>query len=180
MAIISKKMMKNILAGVTAFNANFTPTILPNGKEGFMYDEISCEDSMEAMSRIYDTKTLTSLKDVQILANYLELLLRGDADDVCEATLIMMHHRNVFLDLMKQGREICDKAKDKSKGKYADVWETFGVNFSIFKNAITMLMKGKFSINTHSLRVVGNAGNHICYAVTDKNNDVSILLMVTA
>lgn len=69
---------------------------------------------------------------------------------------------------------------DKSKGKCADVWGTFGVNFSIFKNAITMLMKGKFSINTHSLRVVGNAGDHICYAVTDKNNDVGILLMVTA
>lgn len=179
---MTKKTMKNILAGVTAYNANFTTTILPNGKEGFMFDNISYEEIMEAMDRIYDTKTLTSLKDVHIFANSLELLLRaGDAESVCEITLSMMHHRNGFLDLMKQGKEICDKAKNKSKGKCANVWETFGVNYTIFKNAITILMKSKFNINTHTLRVVGNAGDHICYTVTDKNNDdACFLLMVTA
>lgn len=178
---MTKKTMKNILAGVTAYNENFTTTILPNGKEGFMFDNISYEEIMEAMNRIYDTKTLTSLKDVQIFANSLELLLRGDADKVCEVTLSMMLHRNGFLDLMKQGKEICEKAKNKSKGKCANVWETFGVNFAIFKNAINILMKSKFNINTNGLRVVGHDGHHICYAVTDKkNDDACILLMVTA
>lgn len=169
---------KSSNTAATSYNANFTKVMLPNGKEAIDTGLSSMEVEIE-MQRLNDAKSLSSLRDVHVFAIFMEMMLKETPENLTEYIKQLMEKKHRVLTLMKQGEELCRKAS-KEATAYAYVWETFGVNFTLFKNAVSMLSANKYKPHRHNLRVLGSNGTHICYAIEDIKKNVACIQMITA
>lgn len=169
---------KSSIPAATAYNYTFTKVMLPNGKEAFDTGLSPMEIEIE-MQRLNDAKSLSSLRDVHVFATFMEMMLKETPENLTEYIKQLMEKKHRVLTLMKQGEELCRKAS-KEATAYADVWESFGVNFTLFKNAVSMLSANKYKPHRHNLRVLGSNGTHICYAIEDIKKNVACILMITA
>lgn len=169
---------KSSNTAATSYNANFTKVMLPNGKEAFDTGLSPMEIEIE-MQRLNDAKSLSSLRDVHVFATFMEMMLKETPENLTEYIKQLMEKKHRVLTLMKQGEKLCRNAENENPD-YADVWRSFGVNFTLFKNAVSMLSANKYKPHRHNLRVLGSNGTHICYAIEDIKKNVACILMITA
>lgn len=169
---------KSSNTAATAYNANFTKVMLPNGKEAFDTGLSPMEIEIE-MQRLNDAKSLSSLRDVHVLGSFFEMMLKETPENLTEYIKQLVEKKHRTLTVLNQGLELCRNAENENPD-YADVWRSFGVNFSIFKNAVSMLSANKYKPHRHNLRVLGSDGHHICYAIENTKKKFATVLMITA